>query len=211
MSRFAGPIVVIRFLQVADTFWIDQLSADAVGAMSLAFPHIFLLISVAGGFTRVGSILVAQYTGAESEGSAGRVAGQTLSFVTPLAVVLSAIGYALTRDLLSLLPSQAETTERIVPFAASYVAVLFLGLPFLFGFFVFSALMHGYGDTKTPMRVMLVSVAMNVVLDSASSCTPSRSWPGGAGPASGSAWCSGTSSARSPRDCGSPVVRGRNG
>jgi len=169
MFRLAWPIVVIQLLQVAynvaDTFWLGQLSADAVGAMSLAFPLIFLLISVAGGFTTAGSILVAQYTGAESEGSAGRVAGQTLSFVTLLAVVLSAIGYLLTRDLLSLLPSQAETTARVVPLAADYMEVLFLGLPFLFGFFVFSALMRGYGDTKTPMRVMLVSVAMNVVLD----------------------------------------------
>ncbi|NHN47787.1 MATE family efflux transporter [Halostella sp. JP-L12] len=169
MFRLAWPIVVIQLLQVAynvaDTFWLGQLSADAVGAMSLAFPLIFLLISVAGGFTTAGSILVAQYTGAESDRSAGTVAGQTLSFVTLLAVVLSAVGYLLTRDLLGLLPSQAETTVRVVPLAADYMEILFLGLPFLFGFFVFSALMRGYGDTKTPMRVMVVSVALNVVLD----------------------------------------------
>jgi len=169
MFKLAWPIVVIQLLQVAynvtDTFWLGQLSADAVGAMSLAFPLIFLLISVAGGFTTAGSILVAQYTGAESERSAGAVAGQTLSFVTLLALGLSALGYLLTRDLLSLLPSQAETTARVVPLAADYMEVFFLGLPFLFGFFVFSALMRGYGDTKTPMRVMLFSVALNVVLD----------------------------------------------
>jgi putative MATE family efflux protein len=38
-------------------------------------------------------------------------------------------------------------------------------MPFLFGFFVFSALMRGYGDTRTPMYVMFISVLANVVLD----------------------------------------------
>ena len=84
MIRLAWPIVTIQLLQVAynvaDTFWLGRFSADAVGAMSIGFPIIFLLISVAGGFTAAGAILVAQYTGADSEGSAGTVAGQTLGF-----------------------------------------------------------------------------------------------------------------------------------
>jgi len=169
MFRLAWPIVVIQLLQVtyniADTFWLGRLSADAVGAISLAFPLIFLLISIAGGFTTAGSILVAQYTGADSEGSAGKVAGQILMFVTILALLLSAIGYVATQPMLAALPSQGQTTAQIIPLAADYMEVFFLGLPFLFGFFVFSALMRGYGNTRTPMRVMLVSVALNVVLD----------------------------------------------
>ncbi|WP_318270825.1 MATE family efflux transporter [Halosegnis longus] len=43
--------------------------------------------------------------------------------------------------------------------------VFFLGTPFLFGFFVFSALMRGYGNTRIPMAVMFVTVVLNVVLD----------------------------------------------
>jgi len=169
MFRLAWPIVVIQLLQVtyniADTFWLGRLSADAVGALSLAFPLIFLLISIAGGFTTAGSILVAQYTGADSEGSAGKVAGQILSFVTILAVVLGVVGYFATGPMLSALPSQGATTVQVVPLAGDYMEVFFLGLPFLFGFFVFTSLMRGYGDTRTPMRVMVVSVALNVMLD----------------------------------------------
>jgi len=169
MFELAWPIVVIQLLQVAynlaDTFWLGRLSAEAVGAMSIAFPLIFLLLSLAGGFTAAGAILVAQYTGADSAGSAGKVAGQTLSFVTVLALVLTTAGFLLTDSLLALLPSQAATTEQVVPLAADYMRVFFLGLPALFGFFVFNALMRGYGNTRVPMRIMLVSVAMNVVID----------------------------------------------
>ncbi|WP_458186934.1 MATE family efflux transporter [Haladaptatus sp. NG-WS-4] len=169
MFELAWPIVAIQLLQVmynvADTFWLGRLSSDAVGAMSIAFPLIFLLISIAGGFTTAGSILVAQYTGAKSEGSAGKVAGQILTFVTLLSVVLATIGYFLTDPMLAVMPSQGATTEEVVPLAGYYMEVFFLGLPFLFGFFVFSALMRGYGNTRTPMRIMFVSVVINVVLD----------------------------------------------
>ena len=148
-----------------DTLWLGRYSADAVGALSLAFPLIFFLISVGGGFTAAGSILVAQYTGAGGERSAGLIAGQTLSFVTIVAVCLSALGYVLTDPLLALFPADEATARQIIPLAADYMRVFFLGAPALFGFFVFDSLMRGYGNTRTPMMVMLVSVVVNVVID----------------------------------------------
>ena len=169
MVRLAWPLVVIQLLQVAynvaDTFWLGALSADAVGALSLAFPLIFFLISVGGGFTAAGSILVAQYVGANEDGMAGAVAGTTLSFVAIIAMVLGVAGYFLTDPMLALLPADPRTVAEIVPLSAAYMKVFFLGVPFLFGFFVFVALMRGYGNTRVPMRIMGVSVAINVVLD----------------------------------------------
>jgi putative MATE family efflux protein len=169
MFALAWPIVVTELLQVAynlaDTLWLGRLSTDAVAAISLAFPLIFLLISVGGGFTVAGSTLVAQYTGARSEGSAGVVAGQTLSFITAIAVVVGVLGYALTDSMLAVLPSSPATAGQVIPLAGQYMEVFFLGLPFLFGFFVFSALMRGYGNTRAPMVVMFVSVVINVLID----------------------------------------------
>lgn len=169
MFRLAWPVVVLQLLQVAyniaDTLWLGRLSAAAVAAISLAFPLIFLLISLGGGFTVAGSTLIAQYTGAKSEGTAGKVAGQTLSFVTLLAVVLGIVGFFATDWMLSLLPSQAATAAQVVPKAAAYMELFFLGLPFLFGFYIFEALMRGYGNTRAPMLIMAVSVVLNVVID----------------------------------------------
>nr|WP_211194931.1 MATE family efflux transporter [Halorhabdus amylolytica] len=169
MIGLAWPIVVIQLLQVtyniADTLWLGRLSADAVGAISLAFPLIFLLIAVAGGFTTAGAILVAQYTGAKGDRSAGLVTGQTVSFVSLLSVVIGIVGYFYTRPALELLPSDPETSTSVIPLAADYMEVIFMGIPLMFGFFVFSALMRGHGDTRTPMLVMAVSVALNVFLD----------------------------------------------
>ena len=169
MITLAWPIIVIQLLQVAynlaDTFWLGQLSGNAVAAISLAFPLVFFIISVGGGFTTAGSILVAQFTGADSEGSAGKVAAQTMGFVVSMSAALGVVGHLITGDMLALLPAEAETAAVVIPLAAEYMEVFFLGMPALFGFFVFSSLMRGYGNTKTPMRVMFVSVALNVVLD----------------------------------------------
>jgi putative MATE family efflux protein len=169
LFTLAWPIVVTQLLQVAyniaDTIWLGRLSTAAVGALSLAFPIIFLLLSVGAGFTVAGSTLVAQYTGAGGENSAGKAAGQTLSFVTVLAIGLGALGFFVTGPLLGFLPTDPETATDVVPLAADYMRVFFVGTPFLFGFFIFSALMRGYGDTRIPMRVMVLSVTLNVVLD----------------------------------------------
>lgn len=174
MLRVAWPLVLIQLLQVmynvADTFWLGRLSADAVGALSLAFPIVFLFISVGGGFTAAGAILVAQHTGASAAGTgsdreAGKVAGTVLGFVMLVALVLGALGYLAVEPALSLIPADEATARDIVPLAAAYMRVFFLATPFLFGFFVFVSLMRGYGDTRAPLRVMVVSVAINVALD----------------------------------------------
>ena len=168
MFRLAWPLVVIQLLQVAynvgDTFWLGALSPDAVGAVSLAFPLLFLLIAVGGGFTAAGAILIAQHTGAES-GKGGLIAAQTISFVSLVAIGLGVIGYVATEPMLALLPAQDATQAAIIPLAAEYLQVFFLGLPFLFGFFVFVSLMRGYGNTRAPLVVMLVSVLLNLVID----------------------------------------------
>jgi len=169
LFALAWPIVVIQLLQVsyniADTLYLGRLSSDAVGALSLAFPLIFLLVAVAGGFTTAGAILVAQYTGAEGDQSAGKVVGQTFTSVGVLSVAIGAVGFLYTGPALDLLPSDPDTSEAVIPLAADYMEVIFLGIPFLFGFFVFSALMRGYGDTRTPMYVVLFSVVANILLD----------------------------------------------
>ncbi len=46
-----------------------------------------------------------------------------------------------------------------------YLKILFGGASFLFMFFVFQAILRGWGDTKTPMWVMFWSVLANSILD----------------------------------------------
>jgi len=159
------PIVVTNLFQtaynLADTFWLGQYNTDALAAISFAFPMVFLLISLGMGISVAGSVLVAQYTGAEKEREAEYAASQTITFAVLLSVVLGGVGYLLVEEFLSVMGASAD----VLPLAANYMEIISLGLVFMFGFFVFIALMRGYGDTITPMLVMFGSVVLNIVLD----------------------------------------------
>jgi putative MATE family efflux protein len=42
---------------------------------------------------------------------------------------------------------------------------MFLGIPFVFSFFVFQSLLQGWGDTRTPLYLMALGVGLNVIAD----------------------------------------------
>ena len=159
------PIVITNLLQVgynlADTFWLGRYSTEALAAISLGFPLVYLFISLGLGLTVAGSVLVAQHTGADQPDKAEYAASQAVVLTMSAGVVLGAIGYAFVAELLQVFG--AEPT--VLGLATDYMEVISLGLPFLFGFTVFIALMRGAGDTVTPMLVMLGTVVVNVVLD----------------------------------------------
>jgi putative MATE family efflux protein len=53
----------------------------------------------------------------------------------------------------------------VLPQAVSFMQVSFVGLIFVFGFFVFQALMRGVGDVKTPIYIVLGTVILNFIID----------------------------------------------
>ena len=167
LLTLAGPLVATQILQtlynLADAFWVGQVSADAITAVSFAWPIVFLLISVGGGMTAAGTILVSQYTGARDDEAVGHVAGQTLGFVALLSLAISIVGIVAAPWLISLLGADPDGSVHAM--ATDYTRITFLGLWAMFGFFVFQALLRGWGDTKTPMYLTIGSVGLNVLLD----------------------------------------------
>ncbi|MWG36025.1 MATE family efflux transporter [Halomarina oriensis] len=159
------PIVVTNLLQtaynLADTFWLGQFSTTALAAITFAFPMVFLLISLGMGVSVAGSILVAQNTGKGDTRAAEYAASQTVTFALLVSAVAGAVGYFFVDDFLALLGASAQT----LPAATSYMQVIALGLPFMFGFFIFISLMRGAGDTVTPMLVMFGTVVLNILID----------------------------------------------
>ena len=159
------PIVITNLLQVgynlADTFWLGRYSTEALAAISLGFPLVFLFISLGLGLTVAGSVLVAQHTGAEQPAKAEYAASQTVVFTLLAGLLLGTLGFQFVAQLLGLFNAE----PAVLSLATDYMEVITLGLPFLFGFTVFIALMRGAGDTVTPMLVMFGTVVLNVALD----------------------------------------------
>ncbi|WP_121742939.1 MATE family efflux transporter [Natronorubrum halophilum] len=167
IAFLAIPLVLTQLLQVAynvaDTFWVGRVGSDAVAAISFAFPIIFLVISVGGGFTVAGTILIAQHKGADNHEEVDHVVGQTISFVLLVSIVASIVGYVFTPQLIALIG--AEAGSPVHGMAVSYTRAWFLGTVTVFAFFMFQALLRGWGDTRTPLYLMTISVVLNVALD----------------------------------------------
>ncbi len=165
LLTLSWPIMVGNLLQtaynLADTIWVGRLGPEAVAALSLSFPIVFFLLSLGMGFTIAGTALVAQYTGAGDQDGVSRVSGQILTFVFIIAVVFAAVGFVLAERLLSIMGAEPE----VLPLAVDYLRVLFTGVPFMFFSFLFAALLKGWGDTFTPMLIMVGSTVLNIVLD----------------------------------------------
>jgi putative MATE family efflux protein len=146
---------------LADTFWLGRYSTEALAAISLGFPLVYLFISLGLGLTVAGSVLVAQHTGADQSERAEYAASQTVIFTLLAGVGLGTLGFNFVEELLQVFAAEAT----VLTLAVNYMEIISLGLPFLFGFTVFIALMRGAGDTVTPMLVMLGTVILNVALD----------------------------------------------
>ncbi|MFO7941553.1 MAG: MATE family efflux transporter [Bacillota bacterium] len=165
LFTLAWPVVLSNLLQtiynIADTYWVGGLGSGAVAAISLGFPVVFLFISLGGGLVIAGTTLVAQNVGAGRDGAANYIASQTLGFVGMVSIVLAALGYFFSGAVVEILGAEPE----IIPAAVAYLKTWFVGVPFVFGFFVFQALVRGSGNTMSPMRLMVASTLLNIVLD----------------------------------------------
>jgi len=161
------PIVLTNLLQVgynlADTFWVGRLGQPAVAALSFSWAIVFLVISLSLGFSIAGTVLVAQHKGAGNLDRVGHVAGQTISLVVAVSLLFSVLGYLFAPWLLQLVGAVPGTDEYGM--ALTYTRTMFIGIPFIFSFFVFQSLLQGWGDTRTPLYLMAFGVGLNVVVD----------------------------------------------
>ncbi len=161
------PIIITNMMQVgynlADTFWVGRLGQEAVSALSFSWAIIFLLITLSAGFAVAGNVLVAQNKGAGKVDRVDHVAGQTIGFVFILSAFFSIVGYLSAPFLLELIGAVPDTAEYSL--ALEYTRTMFLGIPFIFGFFIFQGLLQGWGDTRTPMYLMTLGVTLNILID----------------------------------------------
>ncbi|MBN2087087.1 MATE family efflux transporter [Candidatus Peregrinibacteria bacterium] len=159
------PIIFANILHMAytliDTFWVGRLGANAVAAVSMSFPILFLMLSLGMGLGIAGTIMVAQYKGKKDLKKVDHISAQMFLMMFFVSLVLSIAGYFASGPILELMGADPSFLAD----ATNYLQVLFVGMIFMFMYFVFGALMRGVGDVITPMIIMLITVILNAILD----------------------------------------------
>ena len=165
LMSLAFPIIMANILQtmyqLTDTFWLGRLGANAVAAVSLSFPILFLILALGGGLTLAGTVIVSQYKGAGNQKMVDYSSSQTVFVVFFISIILAALGYVAAGPMMTLVGAGPEIYSDSV----TYFQVSSLGFVFLFMFFVFQSLMRGIGNVIFPMYIVLGTVLLNLILD----------------------------------------------
>jgi putative MATE family efflux protein len=165
MLVFSLPIMLQGSFQVAynivDRFWVGQLGKEAMAAVSVGFPVIFFMISLAMGISIGAGIMIAQYKGANHRDLVNLTARNFIVFGSIVVIVIGIAMVLGTTGILRLL----GTPQDFFNDAASYLRWIFGGLIFFFGYNAATGIFRGLGDSIKPVAVAAFSTIFNIALD----------------------------------------------
>ncbi len=159
------PIMLTHLFQILynliDTYWLGKVSVEAVAAPTLAWPMVFLLVSIAGGLSVAGVSLVSQYVGAKNEEEVRKSAGQVTALLTGIGIIISVLGILASDAILQFIGAEKD----VLDLASPYIKIIFASMPWMFLMMSYSFILRGWGDTRTPMYISAFSVGLNMILD----------------------------------------------
>lgn len=163
---FSLPLMIGNIFQqlytVVDTIVVGQhLGVHALAALGAADWTVWMVIGIAQGFAQGFSILIAQKFGAGEKDNLRKVVTNTVVISAVCAVILLLFSQISIPFVLNIL----HTPESIRPMARLYMTILFAGVPIVMAYNVGAAILRALGDSKTPLKAMIVASLTNVVLD----------------------------------------------
>jgi putative MATE family efflux protein len=163
---FALPILYGNVLQTlnasVNAFWVGRfLGEAALTATSNANTLLFLLLGGVFGLSMASSILVGVYLGGKRMDDAKRVVGTSATFFLVISLVMAVAGAVFCEPILVAMKTPPDSLQL----AITYTRVIFYGLPFSYMYAFVMSVLRGAGDSKTPFLFLLVSVALDIVLN----------------------------------------------
>ena len=164
LFRFVLPILAGNILQSLNgsinSVWVGTyLGTAALTATNNANIVQFLLLGAVFGITMAASLLVAQHLGGRRLEEAKEVVGTSVTFFLLLSLALAVLGAVFSRQILEWMGTPSDA----LPLAVAYMRLMFVALPFAYGAYFVSAALRGAGDSKTPFRFLMLSVALDIV------------------------------------------------
>lgn len=162
---FLLPMMAANILQslsgtLNNIFLGQMIGVKALAAASAFFPVFLFLISFVIGLGSGASVLIGQAWGAKQPDRVRAVAGTTLTvgLLGGLAVALFGGGFA------HVLLRQLDTPPDILMAATSYARICLYAMPGFFAFLLMTTILRGVGDTITPLRALVVSTIVGLIV-----------------------------------------------
>lgn len=146
---------------VADIYFISRLGTAELAAISFTFPVVFFIGAITVGFGHGTSSVCSRLFGEQRIEEVGRVTIHALLLGIATSAVLVAVGLSTIDPLFRFLGAD-ETT---LPIIDRYLGIYYYALLFNVGPLIANPVLRASGDAKTPAMIMMLSAALNIILD----------------------------------------------
>ncbi len=166
LVKFAIPLAFTMFLQVlygaADVF-IVGLYADktAISAIANGAQFMFIVMGFVMGLTVGGTVLIGVHVGEKNSEGVAQAIGTTAVLFGAISLILTPFLAGFTETFVSWMRVPSEAMEPCI----HYIFICSLGIPFIIGYNVISAIYRGLGDSKTPLIFVGIACILNIIID----------------------------------------------
>ena len=166
LVSFAWPLFLSNLLQVVynmvDMIIVgNSLGKIGISAVSVGGDVSHFMTFVAMGFASAGQVLIARYIGGKQDDKIGRFVGTMSSFLFVCALFISTVCLILRTPILTVMNTPKESFAG----ALAYSTISMVGLVFVYGYNVVSAILRGMGDSKHPFIFISMAAILNLILD----------------------------------------------
>ncbi len=163
---FSFPLLCSNLLQtvynMVDMVVIGQfVGSTGLSAVSIGGDVLHCLTFLVMGFSNAGQVLLSQYIGAGNRDRIRGTIGTMFTLILASALALSVICGVFLNNILQAMNTPAECLE----YARQYSLTCIIGLIFIYGYNLVSAILRGMGDSKHPFMFIAVATVVNLVLD----------------------------------------------
>ena len=166
LIRFSLPMIAGNLLQqvynLVDTLIVGKcIGADALAAVGSAYTLMVFITSILIGLCMGSGAFFSSDYGAGEEEKLREDIFLSFWFILAVAAVIYGIIYPGMGQILKLL----QTPPELMGLTREYVAVVFVGIFFVFLYNFFSYLLRAIGNSVMPLIFLAVSSVMNILLD----------------------------------------------
>ena len=164
--EFSIPMLLGNIAQqlynTADSVIVGMYVGDnALAAVGSAGPVLSLLLALFVGIATGAGIIVSQSFGAKDREALSKGIGNCISLTFIATIVIMIIGPFITKPMLTLL----DTPASIMDWCVEYLNIYFFGIIGFFFYNMLSGILRGLGDSISALGYLLLSAALNIVLD----------------------------------------------
>ncbi len=161
----ALPVVLAMLMEFAlastDYFWVGKLGPTAQDAITSSMVVIWTIFASMSLISVGVTAVVARYVGAKELHNVVYFIRSGIAMAAGMALIFSVVGYFLTPEMLGFMDTGENTMRHAVP----YLRIFFVTSLFFFMTETVNSVFRASGDTRTPTKVSIMVVLLNMALD----------------------------------------------